>query len=50
MQCHDLTMLRLNRSNITIITFKNVDYRFIIDNIRKRKATDLLKSGFILRT
>ena len=50
MRCHDLTMLCLNRSNITIITVKNVDYRFIIGNIRKFKATDLLKSGFILRT
>ena len=33
--CHDLTMLSLNISDITVITVKNVDYRFIIHNIRK---------------
>ena len=28
--CHDLTMLSFNKSNIAIITFKNFDYRCII--------------------
>ena len=28
--CHDLTMLYLNITNITVITVKNVDYRWII--------------------
>ena len=31
--CHDLTMLSVSISDITIITFKNVDYRCIIYNI-----------------
>ena len=28
--CHDLTMLSVNMSNIAIITIKNVDYRCMI--------------------
>ena len=36
--CHDMTMLSANISNIAIITFKNVDYRFIIHNISKSEA------------
>ena len=31
--CHDLTMLCLNISDITIVTVKNVDCRCIIHNI-----------------
>ena len=31
--CHDLTMLRLNISDTTIITVKIVDYHCIIHNI-----------------
>ena len=42
--CHDLTMLCLNISDITIITVKNVDYRCIIHNISKCKAINLLKN------
>ena len=43
--CHDLTMLCLNIKDITIIKVKNVDYRCIIDNITKSKATNLLKNS-----
>ena len=28
--CHDLTMISVNISDITIITVKNVDYRFML--------------------
>ena len=31
--CHDLTMLCLNISDIAIITVKNVDYRCVMYNI-----------------
>ena len=41
--CHDLTMLCLNISNITNITVKNVDYRYIIQN-SKSQAINLLKN------
>ena len=41
--CHDLTMLCLNISNITNITVKNVDYRYIIHN-SKSQAINLLKN------
>ena len=40
--CHDLTMLSVNRSDIAIITVKNVDYYCIIFNISKSKAINLL--------
>ena len=33
--CHDLSMLCLNISDIAIITIKNVDYLCIIHNISK---------------
>ena len=42
--CHGLTMLWLNISDITIITVKNVDYRCIVHNISKSKVIDLLKN------
>ena len=54
-RCHDLTILNGNIFNITIITVKNVDYRFIIHNISKSEAINLLKnsvledSGYILK-
>ena len=38
------TMLRLNISDIAIITVKKVDYRYIIHNISKSEAFDLLKN------
>ena len=36
--CHDLTMLRLNISDTTIITVKIVDYHCIIHNITTSEA------------
>ena len=42
---HDLTILCLNMSDITIITVKNVDYRWIIYNISKSEAIHLLESA-----
>ena len=42
--CHDLTMLCLSISDITIITVKNVDYHCIIYNISKSEAINLLES------
>ena len=40
--CHDLTMLSVNISNIAVITVKNVDYHYIIHNISKSDAINLL--------
>ena len=45
--CRDLTILCLNISDIAIITVKNVDYRWIIHNISKSEATDLLKNSVL---
>ena len=42
--CHDLKMLCLNISDITIITVKNVDYCCIIYNISKSEGINLLKN------
>ena len=42
---HDLKILCLNISDITIITVKNVDYRCIIHNISKPEAINLLKNS-----
>ena len=36
--CHDLKMLSVNVSDITIIIIKNVDYRCIIHNNNKSEA------------
>ena len=44
--CHDLTMLRVNISNIAIITVKNVYCCCIIDNISKSEVIHLLKFNF----
>ena len=38
------TMLCLNISDIAIITVKKVDYRYIIHNISKSEAFNLLKN------
>ena len=40
---HDLTMPCLNLSDITIITVKNVDYRYIIHDISKSEVINLLE-------
>ena len=45
--CHDLIMLCLTISDITIITIKNVDYRCIIHNISKSEAINLLKNSIL---
>ena len=41
--CHDLTMVCLNLSDITIITVKNIDYRYIIHDISKSEVINLLE-------
>ena len=41
--CHDLTMLCLNISDITITTDKNVNYRCIMHNINKCEPINLSK-------
>ena len=46
--CHDLTMLCLSINDITIVTVKDVDYRFIIYDISKSKAVSLLKSSVLV--
>ena len=43
----DLTILRLNISNFTIITIKGVDYCCIIHNINKSEATHLLENSVV---
>ena len=45
--CHDLSMLCLNISDITIITIKNVNYRCIIHSISKSEATNLLGNSVL---
>ena len=45
--CHDLAMFSANKSNIAIITVKNVDYYCIIHNISKSEAISLLKNSVL---
>ena len=45
--CHDLTILCLNISDVSIITVKNVDYRCIIHNIGKSEAINLIESDVL---
>ena len=40
---HDLTMLSVNISDISVISIKNVDNRCTIHNISKSEAINLLK-------
>ena len=42
--CHHLTMLSVNMSDIAIITVKNVDYRCIIYDISKSEAINFFKN------
>ena len=42
---HDLAILCLNMSDITIFTVKNFDYQCIIHNISKSEAIHLLESA-----
>ena len=45
--CHHLTMLCLNVSDMTITTIKIVDCRCIIPNISKSEAINLLKNSIL---
>ena len=45
--CHDLKMLRLNISDIAIITNKNVDYSWIYHEISKSEAINLLENSVV---
>ena len=45
--CHDLSMLCLNKSNIAIITVKNVDYHCIMYNISKSEGINLLENSVL---
>ena len=45
--CHDLSMLCLNISDIAIMTVKNVDYSWIMYNISKYEASNLLKNSVL---
>ena len=43
-RCHDLLMMSLNLSNITILKMKNADYHCIITGINKSEAIKLLQN------
>ena len=43
--CHDLTMLSLKFSDISITTVKGVDYRCTIHNISKSDAIHLFENS-----
>ena len=45
--CHGFPMLGPNISDITIITVRNVDYRFIIRKISQSEAINLLKNDVL---
>ena len=45
--CHDLTILCLNLSGIAIITIKNANYRYIIHNISKFEAINLIENSVL---
>ena len=45
--CHDLKMLIVNITDIALITVKNVGYCYIIHNIIRPDAIDLLKSSVL---
>ena len=45
--CHDLTMMCFNISNIAIITVKGIDYRFIVNDIRKSEAINFLENSVL---
>ena len=45
--CHDMIMLSVNISDITIIAVKYIDYRCIIHNISKSEAINLLKNSIL---
>ena len=43
--CHDLLMMSINLSNITILNIKGFDYRCIISLISKNEAINLLQNA-----
>ena len=45
--CHDLSMLYLNISDIAIITVKSVDYHCIMYHISKSEAINLLETSVV---
>ena len=45
--CHGLLMLRVNISDITIVAVKEVDYCFIIHDIKKSEAINLLENSLL---
>ena len=45
--CHDLTMVSVNISDISMISIKNVVYRCIIYNISKSEAINLLENSVL---
>ena len=44
---HDLTMFSVNKSDIAIVTVKNVDYYRIIHKISKSEAINLLENSVL---
>ena len=45
--CHGLLMLRVNISDITIVAVKEVDNCFIIHDIKKSEAINLLENSLL---
>ena len=45
--CHGLLMLRINISDITIVAVKEVDNCFIIQDIKKSEAINLLENSLL---
>ena len=44
---HDVTILSVSISDVTIITIKNVDYHCIIRNLSISRAFNLLESSIL---
>ena len=44
-RCHDLLMMSVNLSNITILNIKNSDYHCIISLISKNEAISLMQNA-----
>ena len=45
--CHGLLMLRVNISDIAIVAVKEVDYCFIIHDIKKSEPINLLENSLL---
>ena len=46
-KCHNLRILFLNISDISIVTVKDVDYRFIIHDINKSEVINFLENSLL---